>query len=1214
MRYRQRLLIVVAAAASLLAHGPALFAADPADKGAAKPPAKALVALDKLKPAVSKPTVAPDSDVPKRAQKAVEKARTLIAEGKYSLAVPLLVERALGFAPNSAEVHRLLAEAYIQLPDAGKALVHMQKTVKLDGDSIVAQIRLAQLLLAQKRNDQAIVALRTALVCSQAKPDNPRTGEALFRLGKLLEEEGYLRAALDCFNTLGENIDKYGRKYASRPVLRSIVLRPQRLLARRGGLLMKINQPKQAAPLLKRAFDRDRTNAPLAELLVEALTAAKQFDQIEKVLVDLAGQPSLQKKIPALAAKIAVGSGDKAMPMRIWKSLQAAKRQSGDLAVALAGAADKLGAPDQSAAILKSVMDSTPGDASVTKHVVASYAAQGDGDKVLASLARLLRADPAGEDVVDEQLSVLAKSKVAKDFARKFAGTIASKPKPQQASLHYLTARFGRLQGEKSLPLEQYAKAIAADPAFLPTYARLADIYGKKKDKAKLADLLKQFKKLPAGRETAAYYYALGKVHLAMSNASEAIKALMNARKLDRKYTSAIEALGDALLLSGRSRDAVVAYQLVASLAPKRSGLNRRFFDAYMAARAFKDARRVAEEELKNAPQSREAKIILAKVFVAAGINDKAAKLLDELNARTSDDQSLRLMAIRVDLAGSSPVMFKKDFDRTVAALKKIAAADKPDSEAASVMARVMRQNGQYEQAAATWAEILKIRKDDNLMRMNRLYALVAAGKYAPAIKAIEELRETLPDDARLETQLFMCLELSGEHDRAEKLMKERLSKATDAKKAHNMRVKLVQFLQDAKLYDRMQAALDDWILVDSRLGSALKRYKIDTYIMAEKYPQAVAYAEKVMVRSSWNHDIKVKMAGALVKSKAYDKAHKLFDKWVAEHRKKRVNRVPWRGLDAEPVDPAEILAELQGFKVHAYVAAGKYDQADTYLDARLKENPLAISGRLKLIAALDEAKEYDRAVARLDAWVKNAGSAATTKPADAKTDAKTKRLLAWCKETTLRVLVSKKDYAELVKRADRYIADDPKNTDMLRLRASALNELKKPEKALEDMRKMYKIKPDFSGHWNNLGYQLADLGLELPEAERLIRRSLNAIEISSVNYVPPLDSLAWALYKQGKLHAAGRVFLDVIKRGRELKYSHPILFDHAGDGFYRLGWTDRAIELWTEAVKLAAEDKTDAYEVLEVRRNTLAKIKAAKAGKKVSVAPLGKGIKIQDK
>ena len=1212
MRYRFRLPVVIVSMGLLAAC--ALSSDAPTTKPAPKSlPAKALIPLDKLKPDISRPTPAADGDVPPRARKALAKARELVAAGKYALAVPLLVERALGFAPNSAEIHSLLAEAYMQMPDAGKALVHMRKALELDGDSVAAQVKLAQLYILQKQKDHAIVALRTALLCSQSKAKNPLTGEALFRLGRLLDEGGYWRASLDCFEILGSNIDNHGRKYASRPVLRNIVLRPQRLLASRGELLAKLRQPAKAATLLERAFGRDRTNAHLAGLVVEALASSGQFKEAEKFLVDLSAQPTLRSKIPALAAKTAIASGDKAMPMRIWKACRSARRDSGELAVALAGAAEKLGAPDQGSAILQSVLDRSPGDVSVTKHVVALYAARGKGDKVLELLGKLLRADPARDDIVAGQLASLARAGVPKDFARKFAGKIGSAPKDQRASLHYLTGRLGQIHGDESLAMSQYGKAIEADLTFLPTYSHLAEIYGKKKQKDKLAGLLKQLEKLPGGQDSVASYYAQGKVHLAMSNASEAEKTLKKALRMDPRHVPVLEALGDALLLGGQSRDAAIAYRQVDSLAPKRSGLSKRLFEAYMAMRAFREARKLADEALKKAPEDRAARIMMVRVLVASGQNAEASKLLDELKARTGDDQRLRLLAIQVDLAGAKPVMFKKDFDRAVVALEKITAPDSGGNDAALVLARVMMQNGQYVRAAELWDKLLKVRSDNIILR-GRIEALMAGGKYDEAGGAIRKMIAVLPNDAVLQNQLFKCLQLAGKNDQVDALMKQRLSRATDATKAVSLRLKMLNFLQDAKLYDRMQEFMDDWILVDSVRAEPLKRLKIQMYILAEKYPQAIAYAEKLLVKSPRNHTTRVLLIDAITKSKAYDKAHALLDKWIAESPENPGNN-PF-GRFPVTKTPKQMIAELQGLKTGAYASAGKFDQTNAYVSDRLKEAPANLDVRAALIAALGKAKEYDKALARLDAWIKAlAGGPAATQPdATTRPAGDTAAALAWCRETVVRILVMKKAYDKAIKRANEYINSDPQNVDLLRLRSSALNEARQPAKALDDMRKMYKLEPDFSGHWNNLGYQLADLGLELAEAEKLIRRSLDDIGRSSPNYVPPLDSLAWALYKQGKLHSAGTVFLQVIELSREQKYNHPILFDHAGDGFYRLGWTDRAVELWTEAVKLAVEDKTEAREVMDVRRRTPGKIQAVKAGKPARVAPLGKGVKIRDK
>jgi tetratricopeptide (TPR) repeat protein len=1216
MQYRLRVLMIALVAVLLLeCHRPGaiVVSARAAETPTGQPvPANARITLEKLKPAVSKPTAAADNGVPRRAQKAVDKAKTLISDGKYAMAVPLLVERALGFAPNSAEVHSLLAQAYMQMPDAGKALTHMKKAVELDGDSVIAQVKLAQLLLAQKQNDKAIIALRTALVCSQSSPENPVTGEALLRLGKLLDQSGYWRASLDCFETLSDNIDKHARKYASRPVLRNMVLRPQRLLTRRGELLVKLKQHEKAAPLLKRAFARDRTNAVLAGLIVDSLSAAKKFKETEKFLVELTAQPSLQAKLPELAATTAMALGDKTAPMRIWKACGSSKWDCGKLAVSLAQAAKKLGAPEEGLAILQGALDIRPGDVAVTKFLVAMYSAQGKGEKVFESLVKLLIAEPARDDAVGGQLDALIKAGVAKDFAKKFAPKITSAPKKQQAALHYLTARLASVQGDKALALTQYAQAVKIDPAFLPTYAHLAEIYDKNKQKDKLIALMKNLDSLPGGQDSFALYYAKGKVQIAMGDAIGAQKTLQAARRIDPRNISAIEALGDALFLSGRS-EATAAYRLVLKLAPERTGINKKLFDAYMARRSFSDAEKVARAMLAEAPKDRDTKIMLARVLVATGAHDEASKLLDELKARTSNDRVLMLLAIRVDLAGYKSVMFKKDFDKAVASLEKFTTANSSDREGLMLLARMFSANGQYQRATKQWDKLLKLR-NDNIVGRLRIETLMSSGRYDQAAAAIQKMLVSLPGDSMMGDKLFTCLKMTDKNEDADKLLAKRLAQATDATKAFTLRLNRLNFLQEAKMYDQMQSFMDDWILVDSDRAVPLKNLKMEMFLLAEQYPKAVEYAKKVLARTPTNHEIKLGMVKAMTKAKSFDKAHKLLDKWIDDARK---NPVQNNGAVFNPFDMVKSteakIDDYQGRKAAIYAAAGQLDQATAYVDGCLKKKPTGLMVRSGLIVALGEAKKHDLALSQLDKWIKALSATATTLPTGG-APSPNALALKWSKESSLRVMLMKKDYAAVVKRAGKYLAGDAKNIDLLLLRSSAYNELKQADKALIDIRAIYKLAPDKALYCNNLGYQLADMGIELPEAERLIRRAISDTDPSSVSYVAPLDSLGWVLYKQGKLHAAGRVFLSVIRRSREQKYLHPILYDHAADGFYRLGWTDKAIELWTKALKVAAEDKTEAREVASVKNKTPQKIKDAKAGKPVQVAPLGKGIKIQDK
>ena len=157
---------------------------------------------------------------------------------------------------------------------------------------------------------------------------------------------------------------------------------------------------------------------------------------------------------------------------------------------------------------------------------------------------------------------------------------------------------------------------------------------------------------------------------------------------------------------------------------------------------------------------------------------------------------------------------------------------------------------------------------------------------------------------------------------------------------------------------------------------------------------------------------------------------------------------------------------------------------------------------------------------------------------------------------------------------------------------------------AIAALEKALALLPEDAGYNNNLGYMYADLGVNLEAAERMIRKALDVRKLELAYQ----DSLGWVLYKQRRLREAGATFDRIIRRSEEEQTEHPVMYDHAGDVLYRLGWTDRAVALWKRAVKLAKEEKRSALEIRLIRDHTPGKIEAVSKGRPAKVAPLGKG------
>lgn len=163
----------------------------------------------------------------------------------------------------------------------------------------------------------------------------------------------------------------------------------------------------------------------------------------------------------------------------------------------------------------------------------------------------------------------------------------------------------------------------------------------------------------------------------------------------------------------------------------------------------------------------------------------------------------------------------------------------------------------------------------------------------------------------------------------------------------------------------------------------------------------------------------------------------------------------------------------------------------------------------------------------------------------------------------------------------DIFKVDKPRGAELKSVRVTyshALLAVKEFDKAEAELRAILEDDPDDVLALNNLGYNLADQGRKLPEAEALVRRAIEldtfdrrkrgTIEATSGTY---LDSLAWVLFRRGKAEEARRLFEQVTKSpdaGHD-----PVVWDHLGDVYFRLGDKAKAKAAWEKAAVYFADN-----------------------------------------
>jgi len=125
---------------------------------------------------------------------------------------------------------------------------------------------------------------------------------------------------------------------------------------------------------------------------------------------------------------------------------------------------------------------------------------------------------------------------------------------------------------------------------------------------------------------------------------------------------------------------------------------------------------------------------------------------------------------------------------------------------------------------------------------------------------------------------------------------------------------------------------------------------------------------------------------------------------------------------------------------------------------------------------------------------------------------------------------------------------------------ANILDEQKKREAAIIELKKVLEIKPDYHQALNYLGYLYVEENKNLGEAEKLIKK---AVEVEPENGAY-IDSLGWLYFKQGKTKEA----VKELEKAAIL-IEDPVIFDHLGDAYFKIQDLSAASGNWEKSLKL---------------------------------------------
>lgn len=199
------------------------------------------------------------------------------------------------------------------------------------------------------------------------------------------------------------------------------------------------------------------------------------------------------------------------------------------------------------------------------------------------------------------------------------------------------------------------------------------------------------------------------------------------------------------------------------------------------------------------------------------------------------------------------------------------------------------------------------------------------------------------------------------------------------------------------------------------------------------------------------------------------------------------------------------------------------------------------------------------------------------------------------------------KTYEETVERIKKLkdIEEDRRDRFLRGVRYSLSGvyvDLKKIDKAAEQLQALLKNDPDNPTFNNDLGFIWADHDMKFDEAEKLIRKAIeeDRKQRKKIEDLPPeedkdnpayLDSLGWVLYKKKNYKEARKHLLEAVE---QKEGQHIEILDHLADVHMALGEKDEAIKVWENALKLEDLSKRDKLR----RENVEMKLKKAKESK----------------
>lgn len=527
---------------------------------------------------------------------------------------------------------------------------------------------------------------------------------------------------------------------------------------------------------------------------------------------------------------------------------------------------------------------------------------------------------------------------------------------------------------------------------------------------------------------------------------------------------------------------------------------------------------------------------------------------------------------------------------------------DLPDVQLSSqivfqvLAAEVALQRGQPAPAYQTYLALARDTHDPRMAQRATEIAL-AAQSPSDALAAAQLWQQYAPTSERAAQLDASLLVLSGKPDDAEPLLARELAKVPDENRGAAIlslqlllsrgpnRVGGLHVLQDLLKNDmnrpeanlaiaRQQIVADDAPGARKSLEQALT-LKPD-YLPAaltlsqmgpEERKEGIASLEAYVQKNPKSHDARLALAQMYLASDRLDDAQKQFEVMHKDNANDLTPLMALALIDVQKKDFAGAQTYLEQYAQKAeQTPSADAGQAYIYL-AQLsleQKNDDAASKWLNKISP--SSQQYIPAQITRAQLLEKQGKPDDARKLLASLQSPDPRDQALIARTDAAILFDAKRYPEAEARLAQATADFPDDPDLTYDYAMAAEKNGHYDIMEAQLRKLIETQPDNPQAYNALGYSLADRGLRLQEANKLIEKASSLAPDDAFI----MDSVGWVKYRLGDTSDA----LKLLRKAYDLQPNAEI-GAHLGEVLWKTGDQEQARAAWREARKLEPDNDT---------------------------------------